>query len=236
LCWKAASKERNDYGNRKICSQAAARHAHASRAQTGAENAPHAANKGCSQEREKVMTEDFTTALGRRYLESIGQPAYGSPSDPVEEAGKALEQAQARLQLAESRKSTIPYDHRQPQRLREWKAAVSDVEAAKVAVKTAEKAWNVARNDAASARIQAGFRAKEKERTEQQEREQKQHADLEEAAFRERAWSAYVAEGGTRDQFDKAFEGMWRAELRRRTEARMGAQERELRASGRYQL
>ncbi len=99
-----------------------------------------------------------------------------------------------------------------------------------------EKAWNVARNDAASARIQAGFRAKEKERTEQQEREQKQHADLEEAAFRERAWSAYVAEGGTRDQFDKAFEGMWRAELRRRTEARMGAQERELRASGRYQL
>src|SRR6266567_912380 len=223
-----------DYGNRKICSQAAALHAPGSRAQTGAENAPHAANKGCSQEREKVMTEDFTTALGRRYLESIGQPAYGSPSDPVEEAGKALEQAQARLQLAESRKSTIPYDHRQPQRLREWKAAVSDVEAAKVAVKTAEKAWNVARNDAASARIQAGFRAKEKERTEQQEREQKQHADLEEAAFRERAWSAYVAEGGTRDQFDKAFEGMWRAELRRRTEARMGAQERELRASGRY--
>ncbi len=182
------------------------------------------------------MTEDFTTALGRRYLESIGQPAYGSPSDPVEEASKALQQAQARLTLAESRKATVPYDHRHPSRLREWRAAVSDVEAAKVAVKTAEKAWSVARNDAASARIQAGFRAKEKERTEQQEREQKLHADLEEAGFRERAWSAFTAEGGTKEGFEKAFEGMWRAELKRRTEARMGAQERELRASGRYQL
>ncbi len=182
------------------------------------------------------MTEDFTTALGRRYLESIGERAYGSPSDPVEEAGRALSQAQAKLQLAESRKATIPYDHRHPSRLREWRAAVSEVEAAKVAVKTAEKAFHVARNDAASARIQAGFRAKEKERTEQQEREQKLHADLEEAGFRERAWSAFVAEGGTRDQFDKAFEGLWRSELRRRTEARMGQQERELRQSGRYQL
>jgi len=236
LCWRWPA-ERHDYGNQsEIHPAAAALYAHGSRAQTGAENAPHAANKGCSQEREKVMTEDFTTALGRRYLESIGQPAYGSPSDPVEEAGKALLAAQARLQLAESRKSTIPYDHRQPQRLAEWRAAVSEVEAAKVGVATAEKAFNVARNDAASARIQAGFRAKEKERTERQERAQKLHADLEEAGFRERAWSAFVAEGGTRDQFEKAFEGMWRAELRRRTEARMGAQERELRASGRYQL
>ena len=182
------------------------------------------------------MTEDFTTALGRRYLESIGERAYGSPSDPVEEAGKVLQQAQAKLQLAESRKATIPYDHRHPQRLREWKAAVADVEAAKVGVATAEKAFNVARNDAASARIQAGFRAQEKERTERQEREQKLHADLEEAGFREKAWSAFVAEGGTKEGFEKAFEGMWRAELRRRTEARMGAQERELRASGRYQL
>ena len=182
------------------------------------------------------MTEDFTTALGRRYLESIGQPAYGSPSDPVEEAGRALSQAQAHLQLAESRKATLPYDHRHPQRLAEWRAAVSDVEAAKVAVKTAEKAFHVARNDAASARIQAGFRAKEKERTERQEREQAQHAMLEEAAFQERCWSAFTAEGGTREQFDAAFPGMWRAELKRRSEARMGQQEKELRASGRYQL
>src|SRR6266700_1056891 len=67
-----------DYGNQsKIHPQAATSHTHGSRAQTGAENAPHAANKGCSQEREKVMTEDFTTALGRRYLESIGERAYG---------------------------------------------------------------------------------------------------------------------------------------------------------------
>ncbi|SRR6266702_2172311 len=183
------------------------------------------------------MTESFIDGLGRRYLESIGQSAsLPAQADPVEEAGRALQQAQARLQLAESRRATIPYDHRQPQRLREWRAAVSEVEAAKVGVATAERAFNVARNDAASARIQAGFRAKEKERTEQQEREQKQHAMLEEAAYQERAWSAYVAEGGSRAEFDKAFPGLWHAELKRRTLERMGAQERELRASGRYQL
>ncbi len=181
------------------------------------------------------MTESFIDGLGRRYLESIGQSATPAPpSDPVEEAGKALLEAQARLQLAESRKSTIPYDHRHPQRLREWRAAVSEVEAAKVAVKTAERSFHVARNDAASARIQAGFRAKEKERTERLEAEQKRHADLEEAGFRERAWSAFVAEGGTADQFESAFPGLWRGELARRTKEHMGAQERELRASGRY--
>ena len=181
------------------------------------------------------MTESFIDGLGRRYLESIGQSAsLPAQADPVEEAGRALQQAQARLQLAESRRATIPYDHRQPQRLREWRAAVSDVEAAKVAVVTAEKAFRVAKNDAAGARIQAGFRAKEKERTERQEREQKLHADLEEAGFREKAWSAYVAEGGTREGFESAFPGLWRGELARRTKERMGAQEKEFRASGRY--
>lgn len=161
-------------------------------------------------------------------------------ADPgVQAAGAALEQAQARLQMAEDRKGNVPYPNtpsRSSQRLREWQNAVSSVAAAKVEVATAQKAFWAAQNDAAAARHSAGQHKEEKERATRLEAEQARHAMLEESAAMEKAWSAYVAVGGTREMFDAYWPGHWKRIVAARAEERVGAQERELRASGRYQL
>jgi hypothetical protein len=157
----------------------------------------------------------------------------------VQAARAALEQAQAKLQLAQAHRNTVPYvayNRRNDQRHRDWQNAVAAVQEAKGAVATAEKALGVARNDAASARIQGRFRQEEKERAERQEREQAQFAMLEEAEAKEKAWAAYVAVGGTADMFESYWPGHWKRIVAARAEERLGAQERELRASGRYQL
>jgi len=161
-------------------------------------------------------------------------------ADPGVQAARAdLERAQALLQLAKDRKAAIPYPtgpKPTPQRLREWQAAVSAQAAAEGEVEVAQKTFWAAQNDAAAARRSAGQHQEEKERADRLEAEAARHSMLEEANFREQAWAAAIASGSTREQFDKMFETMWRAELRRRTEARMGAQTRELRQSGKYQL
>jgi hypothetical protein len=161
-------------------------------------------------------------------------------SDPgVQAAGTALEQAMAKLQMAEDRKANVPYPgftQRAPQRLRDWQGAVSDVEAAKAEVVIAEKAWRVAQNDAAAARHSAQRQNQEKERASRLEAEQARHAMLEEAEEREKAWAAYVAVGGTREMFDSWFPVHYKRVIAARAQERMGAQTRELRASGKYQL
>jgi membrane-bound lytic murein transglycosylase len=183
----------------------------------------------------------YTAANLEKRLAAAGAElgAYLAADPGVQAAGTALEQAQARLQIALDRKAAVPYPgftQRAPQRLREWQAAVSDVEQSKAEVAVAEKAWRVAQNDAAAARHSAQRQTQEQERAKLQEREAAQHAMLEEAAFKEQAWAAAIASGSTREQFDKMFEGLWRAELRRRTEARMGQERAAMIASGRYQF
>jgi len=157
----------------------------------------------------------------------------------VQSARAALSQAQAKLELAQQHRNTIPwapYNRRNDQQYRTWQNAVAGVTAGKEAVRTAEKAVRMALNDAAASRTSARFRAQEQERTARQEAEVARHSMLEEAAFHEAAFSAHIASGGTKESFDSAFPGLWRAELARRTKERMGQQEKELRASGRYQL
>ncbi len=157
----------------------------------------------------------------------------------VQSARATLEQAQAKLELAQQHRNTIPwapYNRRNDQQYRTWQNAVAGVTAGKEAVRTAEKAVRMALNDAAASRTSARFRAQEQERTARQEAEVARHSMLEEAAFHEAAFSAHIASGGTKESFDSAFPGLWRAELARRTKERMGQQEKELRASGRYQL
>ncbi len=157
----------------------------------------------------------------------------------VQAARATLEQAQAKLELAQQHRNTIPwapYNRRNDQQYRTWQNAVAGVTACKEAVKTCEKAVRMALNDAAASRTSARFRAQEQERTARQEAEVARHSMLEEAAFKEQAYAAHLAIGGNRDTFDSAFPSMWKAELRRRTEVRMGEQTRQLRASGRYQL
>ncbi len=155
----------------------------------------------------------------------------------VQSARATLEQAQAKLELAQQHRNTIPwapYNRRNDQQYRTWQNAVAGVTAGKEAVRTAEKAVRMALNDAAASRTSARFRAQEQERVARQEAEVARHSMLEEAAFKEQAYAAHLAVGGDRDTFDSVFPSMWKAELKRRTSERMGEQERQLRASGRY--
>jgi len=156
----------------------------------------------------------------------------------VQAARATLEQAQAKLTLAQQYRNTVPwapYERRNDQRHRDWQNAVQAVQEAKGAVAVAEKAYHAARNDAAASRTSARFRTEEDARRKRQEAEQERHAMLEEATAKEKAYAAWLAVGGQGgDAFDSVWPGMWKAELKRRTEARVGEQERELRASGRY--
>ena len=102
----------------------------------------------------------------------------------VQAARATLEQAQAKLTLAQQYRNTVPwapYERRNDQRHRDWQNAVQAVQEAKGAVAVAEKAYHAARNDAAASRTSARFRTEEDARRKRQEAEQERHAMLEEA-------------------------------------------------------
>ncbi len=147
-------------------------------------------------------------------------------ADPtVASAQKTLASAQHKLEEEEDGAAHPDRDRRwahwtQGQRLSvrsQWGERVAQ---AKQAVADAEQGLRTAEGAHIRTRYLAGLEAKKAEQQAARDAEQANFAAEQEAQAKEQFRGAYLASGGTSEQFEAAWPGMWRKELATRTLAR----------------
>lgn len=149
----------------------------------------------------------------------------------VDNAQMAVEQARTRYsEMQLSMNMLIPWQRRK--RLEALDAA----ERAEALLAEKEQKLNQVLNDFAARKYAKQLEAKHEAERERHEKEEAQRSMAIESEAREALRSAYLANGGTEQQFIRAWPDMWKRELEKRAFEGVDAAKQRMIESGRYNL
>lgn len=168
-----------------------------------------------------IYTREQVSALAEKARQE--QETQALTDMNVRSAQSAIQRAESKLLAAQNAKQDVVLDPRWPRWTSAQRAAVQTeawerCQDAETALKAAQRDYDTALASHAKSLRESQEQDAERAAKDKFDAQQKVIAEREEQAAKVTFHAAYLQSGGTSEQFEKAWPGMWQDELKKRTE------------------